>query len=62
MRPWIAPALLAKLAGCSDSPSELRPARQQSDACWTYRSLMTAPMAPDAMALLREACGKSEAG
>ncbi|WP_444758009.1 hypothetical protein [Pseudomonas sp. A014] len=55
MKPWFALALLATLAGCSSSPSQLRPERQQSDACRTYRSMMTAPMAPDAMARLREA-------
>lgn len=62
MKPWFALALLATLVGCSSSPSQLRPQRQQSDACRTYRSMMTAPMAPDAMARLREACEQSGQG
>ncbi|HEK1687433.1 TPA: hypothetical protein SMR42_003825 [Pseudomonas putida] len=62
MKPWIALALLATLAGCSSSPSQQRPEPQKSDACRTYRAMMTAPMAPDAMARLREVCEQSKQG
>lgn len=55
MKKFIGLAALILLAGCSANQpkqSELN----DTQACMTYRSMMTAPMAPDAMQRLREAC------
>jgi len=50
--------LLTLLSACSSKPIE-QP-RQETPECMNYRGMMTAPMAPDAMQRLKEACDKSE--
>ncbi|MCU1729355.1 hypothetical protein NTD86_20480 [Pseudomonas sp. 7P_10.2_Bac1] len=51
-------AALGMLVGCSANQSK-ETEYQETRECMTYRSMMTAPMAPDAMQRLREACEKS---
>jgi len=49
--------LFTLLSACSSKPIE-QP-RQETRECMNYRGMMTAPMAPDAMQRLKEACDKS---
>ncbi|AXA25629.1 hypothetical protein C1S65_16465 [Pseudomonas putida] len=42
------------MAGCSSAKPERQ--HQETQECMTYRSMMTAPMAPDAMERLRVGC------
>lgn len=54
MKALIAIACLMTLMGCSsNSPDK---AREETPECMTYRAMMTAPMAPDAIERLRVAC------
>ena len=58
MRKIIGLAALTLLVGCSANQPK-QPELNDTQACMTYRSMMTAPMAPDAMQRLREACEQS---
>lgn len=58
MKKVIGLAALTLLVGCSENQSK-KPEFNDTPACMTYRSMMTAPMAPDAMQRLREACEQS---
>lgn len=59
MRILIGAVGLVLLAGCSTfEPSTVT---EEARECMTYRSMMTAPMAPDAMERLRVACERSRA-
>lgn len=60
MKSIIAIVIMAGLAGCS-SPESSK-AAEETQECMTYRSMMTAPMAPDAMERLREDCERSRKG
>ena len=51
-------AALALLVGCSATQPDTAPVHD-THACMSYRSMMTAPMAPDAMQRLRLACEQS---
>ncbi len=57
MKTLASAAVLAILAGCSSN--ERSKTHEETRECMTYRSMMTAPMAPDAMEKLRESCEKS---
>lgn len=50
-------AILVILAGCS--MSEPPKAQAETSECMNYRSMMTAPIAPDAMKRLRVECEQS---
>ncbi|MFJ2332690.1 MULTISPECIES: putative periplasmic lipoprotein [Pseudomonas] len=58
MKKFIGLAALTLLVGCSANQPK-QPELNDTQACMTYRSMMTAPMAPDAMQRLREACEQS---
>lgn len=51
-------AAVATLAGCATSHVDI-PKPRETQECMTYRSMMTAPMAPDAMQRLKVACEHS---
>lgn len=60
MRILIGAVGLVLLAGCATfEPST---AAEEVRECMTYRSMMTAPMAPHAMEQLRTACERSRGG
>ncbi|HEK1685244.1 TPA: hypothetical protein SMR42_001572 [Pseudomonas putida] len=59
MKTLLAIVALVGLAGCS-SPEPLK-VTEETQECMTYRSMMTAPMAPDAMERLRVDCETSRA-
>ncbi|MNF98387.1 hypothetical protein D3C77_297710 [compost metagenome] len=63
MRTLIVAVVVALLAGCVSS-DEVPPTGPMSatDECMTYRSMMAAPMLPDAHERLRLACERSRAG
>jgi len=48
---------ITMLAGCSSFEPSMAP--EETRECITYRSMMTAPMAPDAMERLRVVCHES---
>lgn len=50
-------AALAILVGCTSG--EPQKAQAETPECMTYRSMMTAPMAPNAMERLRDSCEQS---
>ncbi|ANC03913.1 lipoprotein [Pseudomonas putida] len=54
MKSLIVIAAFAFMAGCSSAKPERQ--HQETQECMTYRSMMTAPMAPDAMERLRVGC------
>ncbi len=54
----VAVATLATLAGCATSHVDI-PNPRETQECMSYRSMMTAPMAPDAMQRLKVACEHS---
>lgn len=58
MRIFIAAVAVVLLAGCASSHVDI-PKPHETQECMTYRSMMTAPMAPDAMQRLKAACGHS---
>ena len=43
--------------GCASAQPQVM---QESQACMNYRGMMTAPMAPDAMQGLKQACDDSK--
>ena len=45
------------LYGCASAQPQVM---QESQACMNYRGMMTAPMAPDAMQRLKQACEDSK--
>ncbi|MFP3517036.1 hypothetical protein SB766_12660 [Pseudomonas sp. SIMBA_077] len=51
-------AAMALLVGCSTTEPDKAPFHD-TQACMNYRSMMTAPMAPDAMQRLKLACEQS---
>lgn len=58
MRILIAAVSVATLAGCATSHVDI-PKHRETQECMSYRSMMTAPMAPDAMQRLKVACEHS---
>ncbi len=62
MRVIVGALAVALLAGCafSDAKQPTGPV-PETDACMTYRAMMTAPMPPDAHERLRLACERSRA-
>ncbi|KJK07698.1 hypothetical protein D3C77_32400 [compost metagenome] len=62
MRILIAAVSVAVLAGCASSdPGITASPTSETNECMTYRSMMTAPMPPDAHERLRLACERSRA-
>lgn len=63
MRTLIGAMAVALLAGCASADAD-KPATptSQTNECMTYRSMMTAPMTPDAHERLRLACERSRVG
>ena len=55
MRILIAAVAVVLLAGCVSSHVDI-PKPHETQECMTYRSMMTAPMAPYAMKRLKAAC------
>ncbi|KAB5626290.1 hypothetical protein F7234_03915 [Pseudomonas putida] len=60
MKSLIVIAAFAVMAGCSSTKPERQ--HQETRECMTYRSMMTAPMATDAMERLKVDCERSMAG
>ena len=58
MRILIAAVAVAMLAGCASRHIDV-PKPHETQECMTYRPMMTAPMAPDAMQRLKIACEHS---
>ena len=58
MRILIGAVAVVMLAGCTSSHVDI-PKPRETQECMTYRSMMTAPMAPDAMQRLKFACEHS---
>lgn len=57
LKTWrLAIALGVALAGCAPHPLRTH---EDTQACMTYRAMMTAPMPPDAMHRLRQQCDAS---
>lgn len=58
MRILIAVVAVAMLAGCASSHVDV-PQPHETQECMSYRSMITAPMAPDVMQRLKAACEHS---
>lgn len=57
MRIILASLTAVFLAGCTCNSH--KPPKHETAACMNYRSMMTAPMPPDAMQRLQEKCAAS---
>lgn len=57
MKSLIVIAAFAVIAGCSSAKPERQ--HQETRECMTYRGMMAAPMAPDAMERLKVECESS---
>lgn len=62
MRILITAVSVVLLAGCASSdPGTTASLTSETNECMTYRSMMTAPMPPDAHERLKMACERSRA-